>query len=143
MAGDRAVLLNLLLYLVIAAAPTLLFWVVLRLAPGAARFARAIRAHDRRRTPPVTAQSLERQVSDLRRLHRRVRARGQPNRVRRVALQAAYDETLLAVCEQVDVDAPLRDAVGRERPFARLQTEAALEDAGIVIDPPSGGAAAA
>jgi hypothetical protein len=140
MAGDRTILLNLLLYLGVAVGPTLLFWVVLRLVPAATR---AVAAGRRHRRPPIPGPSLERQVADLRRLRRRVRARAMPNRVRRVALQAAYDEALLAVCEQVDVDAPLRDAVGRERRFARLQTEAALEDAGIVIDSPSGGAAAA
>ena len=82
-------------------------------------------------------------MADLRRLHRRVRAGDRPTHVRRVALQAAYDETLLAVCDQVGVHSPLTEAVGRDRAFARLQTEAALEDAGIVIDPPVGGAAAA
>jgi hypothetical protein len=143
MPGDRTVQLNLLLYLVIAVAPTLLFWVALRAAPVVVGAVRAITSSRRGRRPPWPGSSLEDLVADLRRLRRRVVTESQPNRVRRVALQAAYDETLLAVCDLVDVDAPLRDAVGRERPFARLQTEAALEDAGIVIDSPRGGAAAA
>jgi hypothetical protein len=143
MAGDRAVLLNLLLYLVVAVAPTLLFWLVLRLVPVVGGVVGALRAARGEPRPGGPDPSLERQVADLRRLRRHVVARTQPNRVRRVALQAAYDDTLLAVCDLVDVDAPLRGAEGRERAFARLQTEAALEAAGIVIDPPSGGAAAA
>jgi hypothetical protein len=143
MPGDRAVQLNLLLYLVIAVAPTFLFWVVLRVVPLVVGAVRAIAASRRARRPPEPGESLENHMADLRRLRRRVVAGSQPNRLRRVALQAAYDETLLAVCDLVEVDAPLRDAVGRERAFARLQTEAALEDAGIVIDSPRGGAAAA
>lgn len=62
---------------------------------------------------------------------------------RRVALQPAYDEKSPTVCDQVGAHSPLTEAVGRDRAFTRLQTEAALEDAGIVIDPPVGGAAAA
>jgi hypothetical protein len=139
MAGDRPALVGLLLYLLIAAAPTLLFWLALRALPAAARRVRPRRA----RPDPSPARDLRTEVGNLRRLRREVRARGAPNRVRRLALQAAYDETLLAVCDLVEVDAPLRTATGRDRAFARLQTEAALEGAGIVIDPPSGGAAAA
>jgi hypothetical protein len=139
MAGDRPALLGLLLYLLVAVAPTLILWVALRLLPAA-----ATAVHERRRgsrLPP--GPTLEDQVTNLRRLRREVCARAQPNQVRRVAVQAAYDDTLLAVCALVDVDAPLGAAAGPDRPFARLQTEAALEDAGIVIDPPVGGAAAA
>ena len=138
MAGDHPALLGLLLYLVIAVAPTLLFWVALRGLPA------ALTAFGERRVRPLPAgPTVESQVANLRRLRRNVRARTAPTRVRRVALQAAYDETLLAVCDLVDVDAPLRAAAGRDRAFARLQTEAALEGAGIVIDPPVGGAAGA
>jgi hypothetical protein len=44
----------------------------------------------------------------------------------------------------VGVDAPLACAVGTEdRAFARLLTEAALEDAGISLDPPQDDTAAA
>jgi hypothetical protein len=139
MAGDRPALLGLWLYLLVAVAPTLILWVALRLLPAA-----VTAFHERRRSTRLPPEPLlEDQVRNLRRLRRKVCARTQPNQVRRVALQAAYDDTLLAVCALVDVDAPLRAAVGPDRPFARLQTEAALEHAGIVIDPPVGGAAAA
>jgi hypothetical protein len=139
MAGDRPALVGLLLYLLVAVAPTLIFWAVLRVVPAV----RTAFDGRRRAARPPPRPSLECQVADLRRLRRRVRARDRPTRVRRVALQAAYDEVLIEVCGQVGVDAPLARAVGRERAFARLQTEAALEAAGIVIDPPTGGAAAA
>jgi hypothetical protein len=139
MAGDRPALLGLLLYLLIAVGPTLVFWVALRALPAAL----GAFGERRRARRPAPHPTLESQVEDLRRLRRRVCARDRPTHVRRVALQAAYDETLVAVCDQVDVHSPLTEAVGRDRAFARLQTEAALEDAGIVIDPPVGGAAAA
>ena len=137
MPGDRPALLGLLIYLLIAVAPTLLLRVVLRLLPAAVGRVR------RRPAPPPSRPDLVAEIGHLRRLRREVRARTSPNRVRRVALLAAYDETLLAVCDLVAVDAPLRTAAGRDRAFARLQTEAALEGAGIVIDPPADGAAAA
>jgi hypothetical protein len=54
-----------------------------------------------------------------------------------VALFGAYDETLLEACAMVGVDAPLATATGPDRAFARLLTEAALEDAGIALDPPA------
>jgi hypothetical protein len=60
-----------------------------------------------------------------------------------VALETAYDDTLLECCRLVEVDTPLAAAEGHDRPFARLLTEAALEDAGIALDPPGGGSAAA
>lgn len=140
MAGDRPVLLGLLLYLLVAAAPTVLFWVALRLVPAAVS-AYVERRHRRRQVS--TGPALESVVADLRRLRREVCCGTQRTQVRRVALQAAYDDTLLECCRLVRVDAPLADAEGRERAFARLLTEAALEDAGIPLDPPGGGASAA
>lgn len=141
MTGDRPVLLGLLLYLLVAATPTLLFWVVLRVVPAALS-----RLDDRRRSRhPPPGPSLEDVVCTLRRLRRGVRGREQPNQLRRVALLAAYDETLLDVCRLVGIDAPLAEAdtSGYDRAFARLLTEAAVEDAGIALDPPEGGRAAA
>ena len=93
-----------------------------------------------RQQPPGPA--IEAAVADLRRLRREVRAGEQPNHVRHVALLAAYDSTLIKVCRCVDVDAPLAAAVGRDRAFARLVTESALEEAGIALDPPGPSAAA-
>jgi hypothetical protein len=140
MAGDRPVLLGLLLYLLVAATPTVLFWVALRLVPAALLSWGERRA---RRRGPAAGPALEAVVADLRRLRREVRRGGQPTHVRRVALQAAYDDTLVECCRLVRVDAPLASADAGERAFARLLTEAALEDAGIPLDPPRGGAAAA
>jgi hypothetical protein len=76
-------------------------------------------------------------VADLRRLHRRVRDCRPPTRVRTVALLAAYDDALLEACAMVEVEAPLATATGCDRAFARMLTEAALEDAGIALDPPA------
>ena len=131
MAGDRPVLLGLLLDLLVAATPTVLFWAALRLLPAA--FMTWAERRRRREAPP--GPTLESTVANLRRLRREV-CRGCRNQVRRVAVEAAYDDTLLECCRLVAVDAPLATADARERPFARLLTEAALEDAGITLDPP-------
>ena len=132
MAGDRPVLLGLLLYLVVAASPTILFWVALRLLP-AALTAWAER-HGRRDVP--AGPSLESVVANLRRLRREVCSGCYRTQVRRMAVEAAYDDTLLECCRLVAVDAPLATADAGDRPFARLLTEAALEDAGIALDVP-------
>jgi hypothetical protein len=139
MAGDRPVLLGLLLYLLVAATPTVLFWAALRLFPAAV----TAWAERRRRRELPAGPALESVVANLRRLRREVCCGAYRTQVRRVALQAAYDDTLVECCRLVDVDAPLAVADARERPFARLLTEAALENAGIALDPPGGGAAAA
>jgi hypothetical protein len=132
MAGDRPVLLGLLLYLLVAATPSVLFWAVLRLLPAAAT---AWAERRRQRQAPV-GPSLESVVANLRRLRREVRRGCYRTQVRRIAVEAAYDDTLLECCKIVRVDAPLATADARERPFARLLTEAALENAGITLDPP-------
>lgn len=138
MAGDRSALLGLLLYIVIAVAPTLVFWFALRVLPA------AVSAVVERRRPPPPGQSLERVVADLRRLRREIRGAPQRTRVRQVALVSAYDDVLLQVCDVVGVDAPpLATATDGDRAFARLLTEAAVEQAGIALDPPRGDAAAA
>jgi hypothetical protein len=139
MAGDRPVLLGLLLYVLVAATPTILFWAALRLLPAAV----VSWTQRRRRRPPPSGPALEAVVANLRRLRREVRRNAQRTQVRRLALQAAYDDTLLECCRLVQVDAPLAEAEPTERPFARLLTEAALEHAGIALDPPGGGTAAA
>ncbi len=139
MAGDRPVLLGLLLYLLVAATPTVLFWAALRLLPAAV----TAWAERRRRRDVPAGPALESVVANLRRLRREMCRGGYRTQVRRIALQAAYDDTLLECCRLVQVDAPLAAAEGRDRAFARLLTEAALEDAGIPLDPPGGGASAA
>lgn len=140
--GDRPVLLDLLFYLLVAASPTLIFWVALRLLPAAcASFDEWRRVRRRSRRP--AGPPLESVVANLRRLRREVRGRPQSNRVRQLALITAYDDTLVEVCGCIGVEAPLATAVGAERAFARLITEAALEEAGIALDPPGSGTAAA
>jgi hypothetical protein len=129
--GDRPVHVGLLLYVAIAVAPTVIVWLGVRILPAAVT---AFWERRRRRDLP-TGPCLESVVRNLRRLHRQVRDCRPPTRVRTVALLAAYDETLLEACAMVGVDAPLAAAAGHDRAFARLLTEAALEYAGIALDP--------
>lgn len=137
-AGDRSPLVGLLIYLLVAVAPTLVLWVTLRLLP------RAVGAVLERRRRPSPGPSFEQVVADVRRLRREVRAGRPGSHVRQVAVFSAYDDVLLQLCAVVGVpDPPLATADGRDRAFARLLTEAALEEAGVALDPPRGGAAAA
>jgi hypothetical protein len=134
--GDGSVILDLLIYALVAATPTLMVWVAVRWLPPAIGYVLDLRLQ-RRRPPGPTLESV---VGHLRRLRREVRGK-HPTQVRHLALLSAYDDTLLQACKIVGVDAPLTAATESERPFARLLTEAQLEDAGIALDPP--GAAAA
>jgi hypothetical protein len=129
----RSVVEGLLLYAAIAVAPTVITWLGVRLLPAVVTSF----LERRRRSDRPVGPCLESVVANLRRLHRQVRDCRPPTRVRTVALLAAYDETLLEVCAMVDVDAPLATARGSDRAFARMLTEAALENAGIALDPPS------
>lgn len=133
MTGEHSVPLGLLLYLLLAAGPTLLLWAALRLLP-AARDALAARRAPRVRPAGPPVESL---IADARRLRRAVRAPAR-NRVRRVALLQAYDETLTELCRALDVPAPA--LVGTDCAYARLQVEAAVEAAGVALDgtPPTG-----
>ncbi|MEJ3653704.1 hypothetical protein WEH80_12040 [Actinomycetes bacterium KLBMP 9759] len=137
MTGDRPAIVGLLLYLLVAVTPTVLFWMLLRALPAAV----TSMLDRRKRRRPSCGPSLESVVGNLRRLRREVRGKPQATQVRRVALLAAYDDTLIDACRLVQVDAPLVSATAADRPFARLLTEAALEAAGIALDPPSRGAA--
>lgn len=141
MAGGSPVLTGVLFVTVLIGAPVLFYWVAMRWLPaliGAIVERRKVRRAQQQPAGPA----IEAAVADLRRLRREVRAGCQPNHVRHVALLAAYDSTLIRVCRYVEVDAPLAVAVGSERPFARLVTESALEEAGIALDPPGTSAAA-
>lgn len=131
MAGEYSVLTGLLLYLLVAAAPTLLFWAALRALPAVSA------AGDRRRRarrPQPTRPPLERLVADVRRLRREM-CRPARTHVRRVAVVQAYDDALAELCSALDVPAPALGA--SDRAFARLQAEAAVEAAGVALDPPS------
>jgi hypothetical protein len=134
--GDGSVVLELLIYALVAATPTLLVWMAVRWLPPVIGHLLDLRLQRRRRTGP----SLETVVGHLRRLRREVRGK-HATQVRHLALLSAYDQTLVQACGIVGVDAPLAEATDAERPFARLLTEAQLEEAGIALDPP--GAAAA
>lgn len=129
-------MLTLLIYALVVATPTLMVWVVVRMMPLAIECLLDLRV--RRKRPP--GPSLESVVRNLRRLRREVRGR-HATQVRHLALLAAYDQTLVQACTIVGVNAPLTVTTDAERPFARLLTEAQLEEAGIALDPP--GAAAA
>jgi hypothetical protein len=131
--GGRPVAEGLLLYIAIAVAPTVVVWLGVRLLPAVVTSF----LERRRQTNLPVGPCLESVVADLRRLHRKARDCRPPTRVRTVALLAAYDDTLLEACALVGVDAPLATASARDRAFARMLTEAALENAGIAIDPPT------
>lgn len=139
MAGDRPALLGLLIYLLVAATPTLLFWLGLRLLPAALD---SLAERRRRRSLPP-GPDLQSAVANLRRLRREICGRPQATQVRRIALFSAYDDTLIDVCRIVGLDPPLDGATAIDRDLARLLTEAALEDAGVALDPPTGSNAAA
>jgi hypothetical protein len=134
--GDGSVILELLIYALVAATPTLLVWMAVRWLPPVIGHLLDLRLQHCRRSGP----SLETVVGHLRRLRREVRGK-HATQVRHLALLSAYDQTLVQACGIVGVDAPLAEATDAERPFARLLTEAQLEEAGIALDPP--GAAAA
>jgi len=134
--GDGSVVLELLIYVLVAATPTLMVWSAVRWLPPAIGHVLDLRLQRRRPTGPT----LESVVGNLRRLRREVRGK-HPTQVRHLALLSAYDQTLLQACGIVGVAAPLDGATEAERPFARLLTEAQLEEAGIALDPPGRAAA--
>ncbi len=135
MAGGSPALTGILFVAVLVVAPVLLYLVTARWLPALVDNI-AERRKVRRAQQQPAEPAIESAVADLRRLRREVCAGRQPNHVRHVALLAAYDSTLIRVCRYVEVDSPLTVAVGSDRPYARLVTESALEDAGIVLDPP-------
>ncbi|HEY0815009.1 MAG TPA: hypothetical protein VGE11_17190 [Pseudonocardia sp.] len=130
MPGNGSVLVDVLIYVLIAASPTVLVWVAVRTLPPVVGHLLDRRVQRRRPEGP----SLESVVGNLRRLRREVCGRP-PTQVRHLALLAAYDDTLVQACRIVGVDAPLTAATESDRPFARLLTEAQLENAGIALDP--------
>lgn len=164
MSVDRHILVGVLLYLVAVAGPALVIWAAVRLVPvvfallfgwlhrlaarspspgmpSARRL--SLRAQGRPGREP-SAASFEQTVRDLHRLRAELLGPPQGTNVRRVALLAAYDDVLLTLCRQVGIDpgldgAPVRGATEAERAFLRLQTEAAVEAAGVVLDPPRAG----
>ena len=86
-----------------------------------------------RPVPPADVErSLERLVADLRRLeqdYQRIESSNELGRASRLrAIGMAYDDTLRACCRAVGLEAPERSPLTS---FHRLQTEAALAQAGV------------
>ena len=125
-------LANVLLFAVAVFAPTLLFWVLLRMP----RVVDGIGAMVRRRRPPEPAvPPIERLTADLRRVHRTLAEYppGTPN-VRRLATRDAYDALLVQACAAVDVPHRLAELPnGMEREVERLRVEEALRRAGLTM----------
>ncbi|MCF7551236.1 hypothetical protein [Pseudonocardia sp. WMMC193] len=122
-------------YVAIAVAPTLFLWAVVRCGPLLLDLPERLAA--RRRPPVPQHRPYERLVADLHRLRREVRCSAPTSRVRRVAVQAAYDDVLADLCRATGLEhVRLGDLPERERAFARLQAEAALEAAGVPVEEP-------
>lgn len=122
---------NVVLFAVAVAAPTLLFWIMLRVP----RLVDGVGARIRRRTPAATAPPIERLAADLRRVHRSLAdcPPGTPA-VRREAARQAYDALLCQACTAVDVTNRLDTLPeGMERELERLRVEESLREAGLAI----------
>jgi hypothetical protein len=123
---------NLVLLVIVVIAPTLLFWVLLRVP----RTVDAIGAYVRRRRGPAPAHPpIERLAADLRRVHRALAEfpPGTPA-VRRRATRDAYDALLVQACAAVDVPHRLdRVGEGMDREVERLRVEEALREAGVRV----------
>lgn len=123
---------NVLLLALVVIAPTLLFWVLLRVP----RLVDGIGARIRRRRGPEPATPpIERLAADLRRVHRTIAEYppGTPA-VRRRAAREAYDALLVQACAAVEVPQRL-DALpeGMDREVERLRVEDALRTAGLTV----------
>lgn len=123
---------NVVLFAIAVAAPTLLFWIMLRVPRLVDGVGARIR---RRRTPAATAPPIERLAADLRRVHRSLAdcPPGTPA-VRREAARQAYDALLCQACTAVDVTNRLDTLPeGMERELERLRVEESLREAGLAI----------
>jgi len=124
---------NLILLVVVVIAPTLLFWVLLRVP----RTVDAVGAYlrRRRRGPEPRNPPIERLAADLRRVHRTLAdfPPGTPA-VRRRATREAYDALLGQACAALDVPHRL-DSIGEgmDREVERLRVEEALREAGVRV----------
>jgi len=123
---------NLLLLAIAVLAPTMLFWLIVRVP----RFVDGLGAWLRgRRGPTPTAPPIEQLAADLRRVHHTIAdcAPGTPA-VRRRAAREAYDALLVQACAATDVPHhldTLPDGVDRE--VERLRVEQALRTAGLSV----------
>lgn len=128
---DGDPLRGVLLFALVAIAPTVLFWVLLR-SPGLAE-------RIRRRwwpTPPVPLHPpVERIAADLRRLRRMVeRPAPGTSALRRQSAQQAYDDLLAEACAALGVTHRMATAEpGMDRDVERLRVEDALRRGGLVL----------
>lgn len=118
---------NLVLYLVVAVAPTAALWALLRLP-------RLVR---RLRHPRVVAQGppIEAIAADLRRVRRVLRCY-QPGTPagRRLGARQAYDQLLMQACRAVEVEHRLDTLPeGVDRDIERLRVEESLRGAGLQL----------
>jgi hypothetical protein len=123
---------NVVLVVAAVVAPTLLFWVLLRVP----RTVDALGSFVRRRRAPSTGRlPIERLTADLHRVHRTLAEYppGTPN-VRRRATRDAYDALLAQACGAVDVSHRLGELPdGMPRELERLRVEEALREAGLTM----------
>ncbi len=122
---------NLVLLAVVVVAPTVLFWVLLRLP----RTVDAVGAYLRRRRVVAEGPPVERLAADLRRVHRLLAEfpPGTPA-VRRRAARQAYDALLVQACAAVEVPHRLDGLPeGVDREVERLRVAEALRTAGLQV----------
>jgi hypothetical protein len=119
-------------YLIIAVGPVLTFGAAL----AAPRLLEPVADWWHRRRRVTTRPPIERLSADLRRLRTAVRDGHQPTYVRRTGTLRAYDDVLSATCRALEVPTRLAELPdGVERDVERLLAEAAVEHAGIPLDP--------
>lgn len=122
---------NVALFAIAVLAPTLFFWMLVRLP----RVVDVVGERIRRRRVQPTGLPIEQLAADLRRVHKLlVQCPDGTPMVRRVATRDAYDELLRQACTAVDVRHELDELPeGMERDMERLRVEEALRDAGLTI----------
>jgi hypothetical protein len=122
---------NVALFAIAVLAPTLVFWMLVRLP----RVVDVVGERIRRRRVQATGLPIEQLAADLRRVHKLlVQCPDGTPMVRRVATRDAYDELLRQACTAVDVRHELDELPeGVERDMERLRVEEALRDAGLTI----------
>jgi uncharacterized heparinase superfamily protein len=122
---------NVALFAIAVLAPTLFFWMLVRLP----RVVDVVGERIRRRRVQATGLPIEQLAADLRRVHKLlVQCPDGTPMVRRVATRNAYDELLRQACTAVDVRHELDELPeGMERDMERLRVEEALRAAGLTI----------
>lgn len=123
---------NLVLLAIAVVAPSLLFWVIVRVP----RLVEAVGEYlRRRRGPTTTAPPIEQLAADLRRVHRAlVEFPPGTSAVKRYAARQAYDTLLVQACTAVEVRHRLDcTAEGVDRDIERLRVEEALREAGVRV----------